>query len=273
MDDCCFFNIPTQIETFKDFPLGYDYEGKEESSVKRKTKEAKNLSLIGKHTSHLFLFAIEESGSGPPKDTMKLSNDDTRDVCPKGTAAFLRAVQRYLPMSFSGMETTGEYAKRRKLPKELVSTEHVENDSFVGREEMETNTKICKVAVNPLLIFLHVDQGSFADGRYTPFGNPAVNSRSIYKENVEVLSKKLAEGENVIKGEDFAIVPYKALIGNMLWKNVPKQLHLLYRCTLDRDPSSSHTIIGKEAITADVGCISEHFLVSPITISVMGALL
>jgi hypothetical protein len=142
----------------------------------------------------------------------------------------------------------------------------VENDSFVGCQEMETNTKICKVAVNPLLIFLHEDQGSFADGRYTPFGNPAVNSRSIYKENVEVLSKKLAEGENVIKGEDFAIVPYKALIGNMLWKNVPKELHLLYRCTLDRDPSSSHTIIGKEAIHADVGCISEHYLVSAITI-------
>jgi hypothetical protein len=252
----------SQIEKFKYFPLGYDFTGGRGGEViPRRDAE------MGRHTSHLFLFAIEQSGSGPPRGVMHVSDDFDKDEMPGGTAAFLRAVQRYLPMSFRDLETVGEYAKRKRIPKEIEREKDMPPISFFGNEEQEKGTRICKVAVNPLLILLHVDQGSFANGSYTPFATPKANNRSIYKENVDLLSMRLIDQENVVKGEDFSIVPYKASVGNkmsVIQQKLSRKLCLLYRCTLNRDPESEQVIISKEAVVTDSNFVSELMEVSGI---------
>jgi hypothetical protein len=170
-------------------------------------------------------------------------------------------------MSLLDLETVGEYTKRKRIPKKNLRLKDMPPITFFGNEEQEKKTRICKVAVNPLLILLHVDQGSFANGSYTPFAMPKANNRSIYKENVELLSKKLINQEEVVKSEDFSIVPYKASFGNkmsVIQQKLSPMLCLLYRCTLNRDPESEQVIISKEAVTMNSRHVSELLEVSGI---------
>jgi hypothetical protein len=246
--------------------LGYDFTGgKGNVVVPKKKKEADRLKVIGHATSHLFMFAIYKSASGPPRGFMKFG-EDTNDEMAGGTAAFLRAVQHYLPMSFQDLESIGEYVKRKIIPDNIGERKQQEGD-FTPMEEEEKSTNLCKLALNPLVILLHVDQGSFADGRYTPFATPRANNRSIYEENVQTLTRQLMAKEKVVNTEDFSIVPYELSFGNMInaiHANLPKNIDLFYRCTLNRDNESKHCIISKDLILPSFDRVADNIEVSDI---------
>jgi hypothetical protein len=233
-----------QIEKFKSFPLGFEFIPEDGNRIPRKKEAINRMQALGKNTCHLFLYAIEKSGSGPPGGVMHL-DETTKSAHPGGIHAFLRAVERYLPTTFIELNSIKEHMKIHKI-------EHVYDNKVVPKYESSSSTahegemEICKVPVNPMLILLHVDQGSFTDGQYTPFATPKANNQSIYEENVDQLIEKLLSMENVIKTEDFSIVPYMIHLEDTL-KAKRKKTALQYRCTLDRDKHSQHIIMAKEA--------------------------
>jgi hypothetical protein len=205
------------------------------------------MDIVGKNTSRLFLYAIETSGSGPPKGYIHLDEEYQNKKKPEGIAAFLRAVQTYVPeMSLNGRKTIEEYMQEKGIQRVVESTEL----DFVNSVSTanESVIDICKVPVNPMVILLHVDQGSFASGKYTPFATPQSNNRTIHSEYVERLTTQLLDKQDVIKTEDFAIAPYMVHLVNATTQTT-NQTGVLYRCTLDRDRESKQNIIAKEAQT------------------------
>lgn len=152
------------------------------------------------HTSRLLLKAMEVSGSSPLVGTMNLRKDDT-----KGTAAFLRSVSNYLYV-----EDPFDY--KRTIEGEEYQTE-VEKDEKKYRhniftEMKEENFLFSKADINPLVLFLHVDQGCYATVGYTPFSTPRSNNRTVHKEHVVELCQELQENKNVLSSEDFSIIGF-----------------------------------------------------------------
>ena len=152
------------------------------------------------HTSRLLLKAMEVSGSSPLVGTMNLRKDDT-----KGTAAFLRSVSNYLYV-----EDPFDY--KRTIEGEEYQTE-VEKDEKKYRhniftEMKEENFLFSKADINPLVLFLHVDQGCYATVGYTPFSTPRANNRTVHKEHVVEFCKELQENKNVLSSEDFSIIGF-----------------------------------------------------------------
>ncbi len=207
-----------------------------------KTKKiADRMDEIGKNTSQLFLFAFEKSGTGPPIGLMHLDQDKVEES-PEGIRAFLRIFQRYLPMSLNDSMSIGEYIDENKI--EQLADDDPGDYLTTITSDKEQNLDICKAAINPLVILLHVDQGSFADGTYTPFATPKANNRSIDGKHVDVLAGRVVLKENVIKQEDFSILPYMIHMVNSVTAD-SRTARMHYRCTLNRDPESKLTIIDK----------------------------
>lgn len=204
---------------------------KDRSSEKRK-------ETIGKHTAELFLFALEESGCGPPKGIMNLTTD-------RGAAAFLREVKNHLSVenSFIDVKSVQEYACENEVPENIVGG--IPGNVAVDKAlEYEGNIPISKVSVNPSLLFLHVDQGSFANLGYTPFATLRVNSRSIHKQHVDEAIAEVKNGKPIISQEDIAVTPFQVCLGDS------NEEALTYNCTLNRDSQSEVAVIGKKAAVA-----------------------
>lgn len=236
--------MPNQQKAkFKHFPLGFEFIPND--TLPRLQGPKERMEKMGKNTCHLFLYAIETSGSGPPTGIMNL-DENNKTTLAGGIAAFLRAVERHLPKTFVELDTIGERMKRLKM-NHVIGRNKPEYESTTSTA-YEKDIEICKVPVNPMLILLHVDQGSFADGRYTPFATPRSNNRSIHEENVQKLTAEILRKENVVKMEDFSIVPYMVHLENTLTAKGTKTREP-YRCTLDRYKQSEHLIIAKEAQT------------------------
>jgi hypothetical protein len=128
--------------------------------------------------------------------------------------------------------------------------------SFMRKVEKDVDFNICKVQLNPLVIFLHIDQGFITDnlGRFTPFASPVANSRSMYKEQVEKLCREIMERKLVVSCEDFAIVPF-----GVSTDQPPSPEHLEYRCTLDRDTTSRNTVKTKRATLLTTECFNTFY--------------
>jgi hypothetical protein len=99
--------------------------------------------------------------------------------------------------------------------------------------------------VNPVLIFLHIDQGCFDCRSYTPFASPVANSRSIHKANVDELCKELFKNKKkIVHQEDFAVTAYDVRLNS----DVDATTEVMeYRCTLNRDIESDVKVVGKKA--------------------------
>lgn len=196
----------------------------------------------GKDTAQLFLFAMESSGTGPPRGMMTL-------VDHRGAAAFLRAVQNHLSVDNTFcrpcVQTISEYAKENIVPDDIASGK-TWNTPVSKAIEYEAGIPICKVSVNPLLLFLHLDQGCFGNPGYTPFASPIANSWSIYQDHVNNICKQVEKGEAIITQEDLAIIPFDVCLDG----HNDKPASLPYRCTLNRDKQSDATVIGKKAVAS-----------------------
>ena len=73
--------------------------------------------------------------------------------------------------------------------------------------------------------------------------------------------------ENVVNTEDFSIVPYELSFGNKInaiHANLPKNIDLLYRCTLNRDNESKQCIISKDLILPSFDRVADNIEVSDI---------
>jgi len=204
----------------------------------------------GKHTAQLFLFAMEKSGTGPPMGLMTLTDD-------KGAAAFLRAVEYHMSFKNKFGENIERYVST--LPKELKgrlgknlnhASEKEWNEEVIMSMEDDDGTQICKASINPLLIFLHVDQGCFEgpEEGYTPFASPVANSRCIYQKQVKKIINAIEEENSAasLTGEDYAIIPFD--VGQDKGDFVSGSLE--YMCTLNRDKQSGVTIVGKKAVAS-----------------------
>lgn len=208
----------------------------------------------GQHTAHLFLYAMEKSGCAPEGRVMNLDDDH-------GAAAFLRAVQYQLSLEYTyyPINKMGPYLHSNKIGDNVVDGTRTLKASVDRVEELESYTiPICKVSVNPLLIFLHVDQGCFRDVGYTPFASMIANNRSLHQHHVEGVIDEVKKGNPIVSQEDFAITAFDvALDCNPI---VSQQgdisldgnngIPFTYRCTLNRDPQSDITVKGKKATEA-----------------------
>lgn len=199
---------------------------------------------MGRHNAHLFRFAMEECGCGPPKGMMNIEDDE-------GVAAFLRAVQNHLSIenTFSPVKSISEYVKWNRIADNLAYGKEL-NDRFGGVLEHEgNNIPICKASVNPLLIFLHVDQGCFENVSFSPFVSPFANNRSIHQEHVHAVIEEVLTGNAIVSQEDLAIMAFDVVLDDTppTTNGVPP---IIYRCTLNRDHESSVTVMGKKASEA-----------------------
>jgi hypothetical protein len=191
----------------------------------------------GKETAKLFRFAMESSGSGPPRGIMTL--DDYG-----GAAAFLRAVKNQLSMETTfcyGSKTIVEYLMDNNMPGDF---ETLLDRTISKGFEFEQELKICKVSVSPVLLFLHMDQGCFDNTGYTPFASPIANSRSIYLNHVKNICEEVVDGKVEITQEDVAIIPFEVCFDG----HDVESSTIPYRCTLNRDVQSDATVMGKKAM-------------------------
>lgn len=188
------------------------------------------------------MYAMEESGCGPPRGMMNLVDDN-------GAAAFLRAVQYHLSLEFTFISRTimKNYVTNNKIPDRIAHGKTL-NDR-IGRvlEHEGNDIPICKVSVNPMLIFLHVDQGCFDNLGYTSFASPFANSRSLDQDHVERVCVEVKKGNAVVSQEDFAIMPFDVCQGEES-SNTGGGASIPYRCTLNRDRQSDVTVLGKKAV-------------------------
>ena len=170
------------------------------SRKKGSKDDAATIQERGMHTSRLLLKAMEVSGSSPLVGTMNLRKEDT-----KGTAAFLRSVSNYLyvenPFDYKRTIEGEEY--QTDMEKEEKKYRH-----NIFTEMKEENFLFSKADINPLVLFLHVDQGCYATVGYTPFSTPRANNRTVHKEHVVELCKELQENKNVLYSEDFSIIGF-----------------------------------------------------------------
>lgn len=194
-----------------------------------------------KHTRALWKYAVSSSGSGPQGLLLGTEND-------------LDEFAKSFSMLFnkqSSIQTDNPLKKVEELQKEYFPTGFkmtMPSPSYFTKSiEKDMDFDICKVQLNPLLIFLHIDQGFLTGhvGRFTPFASPVANSRSISKDQVEKLCGEIMEGKPIVVCEDFAVAPFvvethapgTAVIGE----------RLKYRCTLDRDSTSQNIVSTKMA--------------------------
>ena len=196
-----------------------------------------------KNTFALWKYAITLSGSGPAGGLLG-SNDDSDEFVQSLSMLFLKqpAIPTCNPQTVKELmdqELKDKDSKEEEFPSPSYFTKNVEKDS---------DFDICKVQLNPLLIFLHIDQGFITDifGRFTPFASPLANSRSMYKEQVEKLRGEIMDGKRVVACEDFAVVPFE-VDTQPPDSEAHHGEHLEYRCTLDRDTTSQNIVRAKRA--------------------------
>jgi hypothetical protein len=200
--------------------------------------------LDSEHTSALWKYAISISGSGPSRGLLG-SNDSKKDL-----RQSLSMLMKKRPLVVSAIP------KRVKEVQEKFQKVDVSPGAFMRKVEKDMEFNICKVQVNPLLIFLHIDQGFITDnlGRFTPFASPVANSRSMHKEQVEKVCIEILERKLVVACEDFAIVPF-----GVSTDQPPLVEHLEYRCTLDRDTTSRNTVKTKRATLLTTECFATFY--------------
>jgi hypothetical protein len=259
--------------------VGYDFtDGSIERVIPKKTltEEEKEIRKgKAKNTSEMLLFAIERSGSGPPKGIMNLKEDDSG-----GTAAFLRAVKNYTHVVFPP-DYDDVFANEDDRNRYLVKIERKVNKTSLVKPQQAQATdgpyKICKSSVSPLVLFLHVDQGLLENGGYTPFASPICNSRSVHKKHVDGVCQEVVQGHSIISQEDFAILGYQVLVdgyeseqeeatrtGNGHGQDDTTGEGLVeepiaYRCTLNRDSESDDTIVAKDATVVTMESMRKIF--------------
>lgn len=192
----------------------------------------------------MLLFAIEQSGSGPPKGYMNLDENDAG-----GTAAFLRSMQNFInPIWVPNYQET--IFSDDKVPTIIPPMNEMKSDwvkSYQGNN-IDGTFNFSRAVVSPLVLFLHVDQGSFAKVGYTPFASPVANIRSVYQNHVDDVSTEVMGSEGLISQEDFAIVGYQILLTGEERPERDGLKPMKYRCILNRDKNSVHTVVSKEFV-------------------------
>jgi hypothetical protein len=109
-----------------------------------------------------------------------------------------------------------------------------------------------KMVSNPMMLFLHLDQGverDYYDASYIPFATPRVNCRAIKTAHVSKINLALQNPEQggALTSEDYSIFPYEVHVGEAKVSTEAKVLEgLSYRSILNRDPAS-HNLSGKVA--------------------------
>ena len=237
----------SQLKRCMKFEIGFNFRNDPRGigEVVPRSDQQNNAVKIatGKNTAKLFLFAMETSGSGPPPGIMTLDDH-------QGAAAFLRAVKNQLSLDNTfcdGYQTISDY---------LTTKGDVPNDIATGKTWEQTVSKeikpeqgfgICKVpSVNPLLLFLHLDQGCFANTGYTPFASPVTNSRSIYQDHVQNIYKEVKNGTGEITQEDIALIPFDVCLDERQGESAS----IPYMCALNRDKQSNANVMGKKAVSS-----------------------
>lgn len=115
-------------------------------------------------------------------------------------------------------------------------------------KEMDGSYRISRSLMSPIVLFLHVDQGSFAKVGYTPYASPVANSRSVHKKHVEGVCKEVMNGKVVLSQEDYAIFGYQILLNEEDPPQSAESCPVQYRCTLNRDNESNNSIVAKRAV-------------------------
>jgi hypothetical protein len=226
--------------------LGYDFTKKSKDSQQRgKKRKQDGMTQNGSNTSKMLLFAIEQSGSGPPKGTMNLDPCDE-----EGTAAFLRVIKNFInvrnPPLYDEIIFRGE-GTDVNIPKTHIGN-LLESNLNQKRKEMDGSYRISRSLMSPIVLFLHVDQGSFAKVGYTPYASPVANSRSVHKKHVEGVCKEVMNGKVVLSQEDYAIFGYQILLNEEDSPESAESCPVQYRCTLNRDNESNNSIVAKRAV-------------------------
>lgn len=204
-----------------------------------------------KSTNLMLLDAMHASQVGPGK-FMKLNNLPSDE---KGKLAFLRCVK-----NFVNTENLPDYqnpignSKHKQVEYKTLD----DMDRLLERvtQNDENKTKVSKVSVSLSTLFLHVDQGCFADGTYTPMASPTVNIRSVDIDHVDTLLQKiLQEGQkDILTLEDYSVVGYMTYpteelnsTENTGGEVLADRTLIRYRCGLNQDDESDKEIIGKNA--------------------------
>jgi hypothetical protein len=232
----------SQLQESMPFRIGFDFRNDPRRKTGRKSTFHYNerINATGKDTAKLFLFAMETSGSGPPRGIMTLDDHG-------GAAAFLRAVQNQILLYDTFCkehQTISDYLEAKEIVSNDIATGKTWEVPVTKKMEHDHGFEICKTSVNPLLLFLHLDQGCFANTGYTPFASPITNSRSIYQDHVEPLVKEVESGDYALTAEDACIVPFDVCLDESNYEKTS----IPYRCTLNRDKQSVDNVMGKTAV-------------------------
>jgi hypothetical protein len=190
------------------------------------------------NTIALWKYAVTLSGSGQPCGLLG-SNDASNEEF-VGSLSVLFNKQPTIQTSPQTVKEVQKKLSIKEVPFPIPS-------HFTKEVEKDRDFDICKVQLNPLVIFLHTDQGFISAnvGRFTPFASPLANSRSMHKEQVEKICGQIMEGERVVASEDFAIVPF--VVETQPPDTAASGELLEYRCTLDRDTTGQNIVKAKRA--------------------------
>jgi hypothetical protein len=184
----------------------------------------------------MFLFTIESSGSGPPEGIMNLDKNDKGE-----TAAFLRALQNFL--SVQSLPTYTITIRDDHEEVDIPISESLKKDwkNSYQKNEMDGSYRICRALITPLVLFLHMDQGSFDKVGYTPFASPVANSQLVNKIHADSVCKELLNGKGIVLQEDLAIIGYQVLLNDQPVPESEEAGPIEYKCTLNRETMKVNT--------------------------------
>jgi hypothetical protein len=189
----------------------------------------------GRQTAELFMIAMKASITSPPSD---IPMDLHVDV-------FLKALhnQLYQFPRLSELKTIGDYLRRQKKS-ECNFPSGYKWKEVSKTIEHEDGFRICKVNFNPLLLFLHLDQGCFHKDGYTPFASPLANNRPIKELHVDNICEELKKEKAIVSKEEYAMMPFEI---SFVESGMTRPGSFDYRCTLNRDKESDIKVVDKQA--------------------------
>jgi len=169
-------------------------------------KEEKSKAM---NTNRVLLWAMNHAGVGPGASVMNLDTEYS-------SRGFLRMTENFFrDQDFTRFveSSTTELNFQGVSPESATALFDASSEITA---EMDDKFEVCKTSVSPLVLYLHMDQGTSVESGsrvYSPFASPVANHRSIFTQHVDgVVTAVIQNTYSIVGKEDFSITPFEVVL-------------------------------------------------------------